>query len=117
MDLYGDMPHSYFIMRTTVGQLKRIVTQVLAETRGRVTPQEVITTFEDLYMNSMRSNRKGDAAHQEPGKVSVEELASWIGTTPEQLIPVLRPAGLVIDRQGNVSPQGLTPKPMRAVKA
>jgi hypothetical protein len=89
----------------------------LDEARGRVSPQEVMTTFEDLYMNSMQSGRKGDRSFQEPGKVSVEELASWIGVTPEQLMPVLRPAGLIVDRQGNVSPQGLTPSPMKAVKA
>ena len=102
-------------MKTTIGKLKQLVSQVMTEARGRVSPQEVMTTFEDLYVNSTRGGRKGDNAHQQPGVVTVEELASWIGVTPEQLAPVVAAAGLIIDKNGHVSPRGLTPKPMRAV--
>ena len=88
----------------------------LTEGRGRISPQEVLTTYEDLFLNSRRSNRKGEP-QMEPGVVPLEALASFLGATPEELKPVLMKAGLIVDRQGNVVERGMTPPPMKAIKA
>jgi hypothetical protein len=104
-------------MKTSVRTLKQLVNNVIAETRGRLSPQEVLTTYEDLYLNSRRSNRAGEP-QMEPGVVSIESLASFMGATPEELAPVLAKAGLIVDKSGNVSERGMTPYPptFRAVR-
>jgi len=82
----------------------------LTETRGRISPQEVLTTYEDLYLNSHRNRRKGDnPGATTPGVVTVDELASWIGVEPEALMQVLPKAGLIVDKNGNVVERGMTP--------
>lgn len=104
-------------MKTTIGALKRLVSTV-TEARGRISAQEVLTTYEDLFLNSRRSNRTGEPK-MEPGVVSVETLASFIGATPEELMPVLAKAGLIVDKNGNVSERGMmTPYPptLKAVR-
>jgi hypothetical protein len=102
------------MMKTTVGNLKKLVGTVITEDRGRISPQEVMTTYEDLFLNSRRSNRKGEPKMQ-PGVVTVEELASFLGATPQELAPVIAKAGLIVDRDGNVIERGRTmpPPPMR----
>jgi len=103
-------------MKTTVGNLKAMVAQVIAETRGHLNPQEVLTTYEDLYINSVRNNRAGDHAMGPAGVVPLETLASMLGASPEQLAAVMHKAGLIVDRDGNVVERGNTPPPMKAVK-
>ena len=61
--------------------------RTIGETRWRVNPEEVITTWEDLYA--------------EQGVVSLEELASWLGTTPDVVTAAL-PEWLYVDDNGDV---------------
>jgi len=104
-------------MKTTIGSVKKMVASVMGEARGRISPQEVLTTYEDLYLNSRRSNRAGEPK-MEPGVVSIESLASFLGATPQELAPVLAKAGLIVDKNGNVSERGMTPYPptLKAVR-
>lgn len=97
-------------MKTTIGALKKLVCNVVTEARGRLSPQEVLTTYEDLYLNSHHSNRKGEPG-MTPGVVTAEELASWLGVEPAALAQVLPKAGLIIDKNGNVVERGMTPAP------
>ncbi len=59
----------------------------VAETRFRVSQHELVTTWEDLYA--------------EQGAVTLDELASWLGTTARAVEPLL-PDWLQVDEQGNV---------------
>jgi len=89
-------------MRTTIGNIKKMVATVV-EARGRLTPQEVLTTYEDLYVSNN-------------GQVSLEALASFLQSHPEDLKAMMPKAGLIVDRNGNVVERGMTPAPMKAVK-
>lgn len=60
------------------------------ETRAHVTPQEVEVVFDDLYTD--------ESLH---GAVSLETLASWLGTTEEAVLLAL-PKHLSIDDEGYV---------------
>lgn len=59
----------------------------MEETRVRISPQEVITTWEDLY--------------REEGIVSLEALASWLATTEEAVVAAL-PSYLTVNDEGDV---------------
>lgn len=84
-------------MKTTIGKLKRMVATAINETRGRVSPQEVLQTYEDLYINNQ-------------GVVPLEQLASFIGADPDQVfMAAMQKAGLLTDKQGNVVERGHTP--------
>lgn len=89
---------------------------VVEEGAHHLTAQEILTTYEDLYLNSLRNRRKADQPAGPPGKVSLEELASWLGVTPEAVKAIMHKAGLLVDREGNVVERGQTPMPFPAVK-
>jgi hypothetical protein len=59
----------------------------LDETRFNVSPDEVVTTWEDLY--------------GEMGSVSLEELASWVASTSD-VVEAALPDWLYVDEAGNV---------------
>lgn len=59
----------------------------MEETRVRISPQEIITTWEDLY--------------REEGIVSLEALASWLATTEEAVVAAL-PKYLTVNDEGDV---------------
>ena len=59
----------------------------VAETRFRVSQHEIVTTWEDLYA--------------EQGAVSLDELASWLGTTARAVEPLL-PDWLQVNEEGDV---------------
>lgn len=96
-------------MKTTIGRIRQLVNEQVR----RVTPQEVLATWEDLYMNSMRNKRKGDIPGMVPGKVTLPELASWLQTTEYAIRDVLHKTGLIVDKDGNVVERGLSTPPPR----
>ena len=88
----------------------------IRESRYEVTPQEVLTTWEDLQLSSMQNRRKGDPNGITPGVVSLEELCSWLSAPEAHIRRALPKVGLLVDRNGNVVERGLTPKPFPAIK-
>lgn len=66
----------------------------LNETRNRVSSKEIEVTWEDLFVNNM----------EEP---TVDELASWLGSTPEAVEAAL-PKWLIIDDEGYVLDGGMS---------
>ena len=84
---------------------------LVRETRDRVSPDEVMTTWEDLYVNSLHSRRKSDQHGGEPGRVSLEVLTSWLGTTEDAVLDALAQTSLVVDRHGNVVERGISTPP------
>ncbi len=91
---------------------------VVREGRFGLSPQEVLTTWEDLYVDSLRQRRKTDDPAGPAGVVSLESLASWLAVPPEAVKNVLHKAGLLLDKSGNVVSRGHTPAPgtIKAVK-
>ncbi len=95
-------------------QLSKIRSLIKEQMGARpVTAQEVLTVWEDLFMNSMRNKRKGDIKGLTPGKVTLPELASWLQTTEYAVRDVLHKAGLIVDKEGNVVERGLSTPPSR----
>ncbi len=96
-------------MKTTVGHIRKLVKEHVG--RSRVSPQEVLATWEELYVNSLQNRRSGDMPGIEPGKVSFEELVSWLQASNTAVEDVLSRVGLIIDRDGNVVERGLSVHP------
>ena len=91
-------------MKTTIGTLKKMVASAINEARGKVSPQEVLQTYQDIYLSN-------------EGQVPLVQLASFVGAEPDQIfMAALRKAGLVVDKKGNVVERGHTPPPMKAVR-
>ena len=89
---------------------------LVRETREMVRAHEVLTTWEDLYIDSLRNKRKGDPQNVSPGTVTFDDLVSWLGTTEDAVRKVLPATGLVVDQHGNVVERGQTPKPFPAAR-
>lgn len=99
-------------MKARVGQIRRFISEALSNTaRERVSPSEVLATWEDLYVNSTKNRRKGDIEGLVPGHVSLEELASWLGVGEDVVKRFLHGAGLIVDKHGNVVERGITVPP------
>ncbi len=96
-------------MKTTIGHIRKLIAEQTG--RSRVAPQEVLTTWEELYVNSLQNRRSGDMQGIEPGKVSFEELVSWLQASDEAVKVVLSKVGLIIDKGGNVVERGLSVPP------
>jgi hypothetical protein len=88
----------------------------LQESREHVSPQEVLTTWEDLRLNSLRNKRKTDIKGIESGVVTVEELASWLNVAETGVRMAMTKVGLIEDPRGNVVSRGMTPMPFKAAK-
>jgi len=88
-------------MRTTVKHLRSLIHESIDIERVP-SPDEVRTTWEDLYVSSLRNKRKTDPKGVTPGKVSFDELVSWLGASEHAIGLALDKAGLVVDRDGNV---------------
>jgi hypothetical protein len=84
-------------MKTTIGNLKKMVAAAINEARGHVSPQEVLQTYQDIYLSNQ-------------GQVPLAQLASFVGANPDQVfMAALRKAGLLVDKKGNVVERGMTP--------
>lgn len=79
--------------------------------RARVSPQEVLATWEQLYVSSLQNRRSGDPHGVEPGKVSFEELVSWLQASEDAVMAALPKVGLVVDKDGDVVERGLSVPP------
>jgi hypothetical protein len=71
----------------------------LTETRGKVSSEEVTTTWEDLYSDPELG-----------GAVNVEDLASWLATTVDAVKSVL-PSWLMVDKNNDVVEKGMSTPP------
>lgn len=70
---------------------------------GVVTPVSVERAWEDLFLAS--------------GSVTIDAIATKLGASPESVSAALRKTSwLVVNRDGQVTERGMTPKPFAAVK-
>jgi hypothetical protein len=99
-------------MRLTVRQLKRLV----AEARDHVGLDELMTTWEDLYLNSVQNRRQGDIPGLTPGAVSLDELVSWLNASEEAVRKAISRSPLVVDKSGNVIEKGISTPPPGTIK-
>lgn len=76
--------------------------------RTRLSPQEVMTTWEDLQVSSHQNRRTTDPKGGLPGEVSFEELVSWLGAPEGAVKAAMVSAGLIIDKRGNVVERGIS---------
>lgn len=96
-------------MKTTVGALRKLIREM---SDRDVSPSEVLATWEDLYVNSLRNKRKGDVQGVTPGEVSLEELMSWLQSSNEPAVRrAIVKAGLVVDKANAVVQRGMSVPP------
>lgn len=101
-------------MRSSIKRLRSLIKEALSEARTHVSAEEVLASWEDLYMNSLQNNRKGDIEGLEPGVVSLEELSSWLGAPESVVAAALQRSGLMLDpRTQNVVERGLSVPPSK----
>lgn len=84
-----------------------MMSEHLNEARGQLSSREVLTTWEDLYVNSRQNRRKHDIQGLTPGVVTFDELVSWLGSSEQAVKQAMIKAGLLIDKNGNVVERGM----------
>lgn len=94
------------LMKTTIGVIRKLIREM---SDREVSPPEVLATWEDLYVNSLRNKRKGDVRGVTPGEVSLEELMSWLQSNNEPAVRrAIVKAGLVVDKDNSVVQRGMS---------